>query len=339
MMVLKWMEEVQLIDGYLRSCLYDLPRGSFSLVDKQTRFLIGQIEGHTIDNLKHCLNDDEYEWVESFLSSEYVFEVPKATFPAFSKPILKWENPSRIDSAIISDTIDLRPVLEFLRQCGCKHLWIQCQNFHSAQKLLTDYFTTTFVLSIDLHILQPFDTAEYDMLIELFPVINKIHVSDLGDYSTIGKNSRIHNFQSQEEGAPLFMVNLPLFIEAMDHNTYFNRKFYSGNPEINSPNYTTISDVIEHPPVIWYSSKEKTDVCSDCEFRRMCIDKRIPIQRIEKDNWFHRSECHYNPYIAKWKGEEGYRSLAECGIISNEVGFSIDHKRLEAINQELWGEY
>ena len=38
------------------------------------------------------------------------------------------------------------------------------------------------------------------------------------------------------------------------------------------------------------------------------------------------------------KGEEGYRTLAECGVVSNAEGFSIDHERIAAINAELWGE-
>jgi len=84
--------------------------------------------------------------------------------------------------------------------------------------------------------------------------------------------------------------------------------------------------------------KSRTDVCRDCEFRNMCLDGRAPVQRSNADTWLHLSECPYNPYICKWKGEEGYRTLAECGVVSNAEGFSIDHERIAAINAELWGE-
>jgi hypothetical protein len=69
----------------------------------------------------------------------------------------------------------------------------------------------------------------------------------------------------------------------------------------------------------------------------MCSDHRAPI-RLDSDNWYHTTECSYNPYICKWKGEEGYRTLAECGVVSNAEGFIIDHERIATINAELWGE-
>ncbi len=37
-------------------------------------------------------------------------------------------------------------------------------------------------------------------------------------------------------------------------------------------------------------------------------------------------------------GEEDYFSLAECGVVSNETEFSIDHERIAEINKQLWGE-
>jgi hypothetical protein len=63
----------------------------------------------------------------------------------------------------------------------------------------------------------------------------------------------------------------------------------------------------------------------------MCIGGRVPIQR--KDGaWYHTSECCYNPYIAKWAGEEGYKSLKEVGVITNEMNTSFD---IELINKTL----
>ena len=87
----------------------------------------------------------------------------------------------------------------------------------------------------------------------------------------------------------------------------------------------------------WNVKKDDSSVCSDCEFRYACMDRRIPEPRLVL-GWFHATECPYNPYICKWQGEEGYRTLAECGVVSNAEDFSIDHERIAAINAELWGE-
>src|SRR5690606_23657338 len=178
MMVLKWMEEVQFVDGYVRSCLYDLPRGTFSLVDSQIKSLLDRIEGQTLDNLLHQLDSNEREWLEHFLQSEYLFEVPQVTFSLFPRPLLKWENSSIVYSAVLSDSNEIAATLKLLERYGCKHLWINCQTFNSAKKLLTDHFTPTFVLSIDLCILHPTERSDYAAIIKQFPVINKVYVRD-----------------------------------------------------------------------------------------------------------------------------------------------------------------
>ena len=69
----------------------------------------------------------------------------------------------------------------------------------------------------------------------------------------------------------------------------------------------------------------------------MCSDKRMPIVRKGTEVYF-LEECNYNPYIAKWNNEVGYKTLAESGIISNAEGFKINRKRINAINKELWGD-
>jgi hypothetical protein len=69
----------------------------------------------------------------------------------------------------------------------------------------------------------------------------------------------------------------------------------------------------------------------------MCVDNRVPIKR-KKDEWYHKTECNYNPYIAKWQEEEGYKTLEECGVVSDENELQINHKQLEEINTQLWGD-
>ncbi len=69
----------------------------------------------------------------------------------------------------------------------------------------------------------------------------------------------------------------------------------------------------------------------------MCVDNRLPYQR-KDGSWYHKTECNYNPYICKWKDEEGYQAFEEIGVISNENGFSINHEKIAAINKILWEE-
>lgn len=148
--------------------------------------------------------------------------------------------------------------------------------------------------------------------------------------------------------------NLQLFTESQTHHTYFNRKMYIGaKGEIkNAPeceeefgNINDLGSVEDLKQIIaipefqkyWFVHKELCDVCKDCEFRHMCVDNRLPYQR-KDGSWYHKTECNYNPYICKWKDEEGYRTLEECGVVSNEKGFSINHEKITAINKTLWEE-
>lgn len=61
---------------------------------------------------------------------------------------------------------------------------------------------------------------------------------------------------------------------------------------------------------LWHIKKDDIKVCQDCEFRHMCIDCRAFIKD-PKDIYSQPSKCPNNPYIAKWKGEEGYITVEE----------------------------
>ena len=87
----------------------------------------------------------------------------------------------------------------------------------------------------------------------------------------------------------------------------------------------------------WNITKDKCDVCKNCEYRYMCIDSRVPLSRNENE-WYYKTECNYNPFIGSWKGELEYKSLIECGIVANENGFTIDRNKLELVNTEISNE-
>lgn len=48
------------------------------------------------------------------------------------------------------------------------------------------------------------------------------------------------------------------------------------------------------------------------------------------------TECNYNPYIAKWQGEDGYLSLKDSGIQISKDGTAINNKLLNKINSNLY---
>ncbi len=198
-----------------------------------------------------------------------------------------------------------------------------------------------------------------------------IHVSDYQrvvfssqDAVQINNNSK----KSIEE----FNPNLAFYMESLSHNVFFNRKLCIDTEglirnAIELPwNYgnihdTTIREVVNQSALetnffqeylngkidfttskpsfssLWHVSKQLIDVCKDCEFKNMCFDERCPAQR-KDGSWYYNSECNYNPYICKWEGEVGYKTLKECGVVVDEKAYQRDDKALIDINNILWQE-
>lgn len=61
---------------------------------------------------------------------------------------------------------------------------------------------------------------------------------------------------------------------------------------------------------LWSIKKDDIKICQDCEFRHICTDCRAFIDD-PNDIYSHPAKCTYNPYQAKWKGEEGYIPVIE----------------------------
>ena len=130
-----------------------------------------------------------------------------------------------------------------------------------------------------------------------------------------------------------------MYTESLHFNSYYNRKIFinlqgdvSAGPlcesffgNVNEQGFDW-NTVLKHKDVkeIWELSKDKISVCNNCEFRHMCVDSRVPQKHSNGTEWYHATECNYNPFIAKWKGDEGYKTLLESGITVEKEGLSID---------------
>jgi SPASM domain peptide maturase of grasp-with-spasm system len=148
----------------------------------------------------------------------------------------------------------------------------------------------------------------------------------------------------------LFTVNVQNYTLSLSYNNCLYKKITidpNGNIK-NCPscsqsfgniNDTTLEQALNHPDFKkhWSITKDQIDVCKDCEFRHMCTDCRVFIK--DPENIYSQpAKCTYNPYIAKWQGEDGYVPVEECGTYTRETGFLVNHKRVEELNKQLWGE-
>ena len=269
---------------------------------------------------------------------------------------LDWNNPSAITNSIIClKNIDLfEKILNYLEQAICKHIVLHFIDFLSIEEIKTyinkllDYNIQSVIIICQYDEIY-FSDEFGDLIMELkinkkLFVLNSPFEKNFEDTMFFTLKEKEYNYLKRKNE---FVSNISLFSESQLHHTYFNRKLYIGPAgEIkNAPEteqvFGYIQDITEdelkeiisspHFQKYWFVHKGLIDVCKECEFRHMCVDNRVPIER-KSNEWYNSLECNYNPYIGKWEGEEGYLCLADCGVISNEKGFIMDHEKVRKIN-------
>ena len=362
-------ESCRPIKGYNRSIIYDLQRNNYDFIPNDLHSLL--------NNSTINVEDDNLEIKDYFdflFDNEYIFKMNNPLLTkGFTKLNLGWYSPSIIENTILNiadykGKPSIARIISFLNQLNCIHIQLNISAKISIENLkeLMNLFEDTKIDTVELIV------GYNNYAVESVKSFCKkyFRIKNIIVYSSPFK--KIHNFGSDSLSNIVFLKtdeitllnsgvkeyqftsNYSLFTESQNHHTYFNRKLYIGSKgEIkNAPeceetfgNINDIKDVEELKQIIatpefqkyWFVHKELCDVCKDCEFRHMCVDNRLPYQR--KDGiWYHKIECNYNPYICKWKEEEGYQTLAEIGVLSNEDGFSVNHEKIATINEVLWAD-
>lgn len=311
---------------------------------------------------------------EYCLDNELGFLCPENLISNFKKKELSWETPSLITNCIIelNSLSDLK-FISIIENLGCVDFTIIIKNIQLIEfiKLMSTHFEIfdrskciEFIFRYNTSIIEHlinngkdlfsfskiksitfFESPENEVIFQPQAGLNFVHCIDQ-NFDLI--------YSCENHSWEYFSSNIDFISEALNFHTYFNRKLYIGKEgeikrspldENDFGNIREISsdeelkEIINKPnfQLFWKVKKDNCDVCKDCELRLMCLDSRIPILR-KKNEYFFKSECNYNPYISKWKGEKGYLNLSKCGIVSDENSFSLDYEKIKKINLDLWGE-
>lgn len=326
----------QIVQGYSKALLIDLNKFSFTSIWKSEGSSFIKTQEEQTDYAEIIYNSSrKYHWDSSSYITNAIIEIS--------------EKNGLIEEA------RLDALFKNLKVLLCKHIVVR--------------FTSFFAVE---HLSRFFNMIKHDnihSIIALFDYNAAYHSDEFGDLtldhhnlktvivfdSPFDKNygDTIYFFKKKyslqfDKKISEFKIHHELYSESFLHHSYFNRKlFISALGEIkNAPEADEVFGQIEelndlkklkkiistpHFQKYWSVHKDIMDVCKDCEFRYLCVDNRIPIQR-DTDNWYHQKECNYNPYINKWRGERGYLTLHQCGIVSDQQGFMIDHDKVKKIN-------
>lgn len=362
-MYFKLFESCRPVKGYLRSAFYDLQKEDFFFIPNAVYDFVAKFNNRSKKDIIEAFEqDNNLELLEEYLDflteKQVFFWCEEKDLPLFPAMDLTWKYPAHITNTIIEleSTTPIHQIILCIASLNCTTLQLRAKDLTTILSFVKEISESNIqhieiFLKYDSSISQEMiQEALQEPRIKLFIVyyapFNKI----------LETGYRLVAYQKHcpfDDGKHIdnFKVNISLFTESQKHNTYFNRKLYVGNTgEIkNSPicketfgilqTNDEIKEIIkqENFQKYWHISKDKIDVCKNCEFRYMCIDDRKPQQRDDK-SWYNDKECNYNPYICKWQGEEGYLNLEHAGITCNHKYFTIDEQKLYKVNQQLWDE-
>jgi hypothetical protein len=345
------------VKGYLRSIIYDLGRKKYYFIPNSFNKLLDSPNklNEVIENISNNSLYDEYK--EFLMDNEIVISVPIEQSKLFKQINNDWKYHALIMRCFLKFDEKSRDIRKILKKIEENDLYelnviIDYYNLFNFLKILDTFFF--HYVSIYVHIETNTNIKEILLLMSKNDRNNFIIISDTID---IKIEDNIKNIICQKQ-LPFnqiikqnkFYVTNSLFFEANLYNVYYNKtificeKGFLYNYAWNSKSINKVLDynfqLIDNDPyfnTLWQLPKSKIKICNICEFRNMCIDNRVPIKIHNKELYFFNKECTYNPYIAKWKDEDGFVPVSECGTFSQEIGFVHDEKKIKRMNKQIWG--
>ena len=337
------------VKGYMRSIIYDLQKISYRIIPNTLFKILENSKASSLDNIYNAFDKEDRavldEYFEFLINNEFGFYCSEQERDHFPDLDLSWDNPGIITNCILDysqfNAIYIKNIINELDILGCKD--IQIRLFQSTAEnefieRILEEVKNTRIKAVDfiLEFHKEQSLAKLDELCEnngrIRTIIlynhpeNRIYRQPVKRMrSIVFSNDKLENQYNDcgKISMNYFYINTIFFTEAQHHNTCLNRKVcIDVNGEIkNCPSMqksygnikdTTLQEAIEKPGFkdYWFINKDRIDVCKDCEFRYMCTDCRAFIKNSD-DLFSQPAKCTYNPYIAKWQGEEGYITVEE----------------------------
>jgi SPASM domain peptide maturase of grasp-with-spasm system len=302
------------------------------------------------------------EILEYLLNESMIFTVPDFVKENFSDLDMRYYSSNHIENAIVDfnekSNFSIEKTVNILSALRCKTVQLRAFKSGSIHKMI-DFFNESQYTSIEtIEVLILFEKNYQDFIDKLkkFPNFLNILFHSVDENEKVESSSNILFTKEKINSSKHCGIISPYFfsgnqghvLKSINHNSCLYNKIgidEFGNVK-NCPSMSTSIGEIDNLTINDFNSflknsrfsiKDDIEVCKDCEFRYICNDCRVFTDSNSRPN-ARPAKCQYNPYISKWSHEDGFRTLAECGVISNENEFSIDHNRIAEINKEIWGE-
>lgn len=326
----RFYECCKVVKGANRTAIYDLQKISYYFIPNSVIEIFKDYENKEIDHLFNDYSSQKEQLKKYFdylLSNEIIFTTDnKDVFPAMNSVL---EKPLFLDFLFIEiDSLQKfkSDLLEnFIDNTGVEHIIFinssnSVVNLNEVLKSLNDSrvkLITFISLFHDNLIEEATDLKKkYERLKSIIffnSPIKYIKKEDDKDVEYF-ENNLEELLTRRVSSIENFTLNIKAYLESINYNLYFNRKAYINNKGEVKPSYVhreyygnieneSLKDIVfkEHFQSLWKLTKDKIEVCKDCEFRYMCPDNRIPIKN--EDRYIHDTNCNYDPYTNTWHEE------------------------------------
>ena len=369
-----FFESCKVIKGFKKSIILDFQRNKIFNVPNSFKYFIDKTNKTSLNELyekygseSKAILDEYVNFIEENELGAFLSKEEKKSFPVLDT---SWFMHSHITNCCIEiskiDSEFLNRLENIFILCNIQSVLFKFEMFDNDQILsLLEFINISVLKECEIIFFSPLglnkkvisDIAFQSLKINRFYIYgskkNLIVNSKTYDTYYINQSYDAIREESLSNFYPHIDFKFNNYTESQKHNLYFNRKLYvSSEGEIKNAfeldeRYGSIHHLKEPKDIYeiinnkefkkyWHVIKNETFVCKDCEFRYICIDNRVPLQA-DNNSWYYENECAYNPYIAKWIGEDGYKSLLESGITINKQKLKMDRRKLNKVNEEIWG--
>ena len=337
----------KVVKGFLRAIIYDLQKNDYHLVPLEIE-----------DVLRSPITPFDAKITENLLVADVIFPSSLPGSNHFEDMNLAFSHPSHISNVVcrVANESPIREIVALLETLRC----------YNVQFIIED--ECDFEIGPLLFLISVSSFKHVELVIS-FPMSEKLitatnwsahpeirtifiykaptpEISQLDAQHLLIIKSTQHDINgSPPKNESLFIVNVFMYTESLKFNTFYHKKLFidkfgSLMPALDSTttygnvlqsNQDTLSLIQSHRfSRLAHITKEEIFVCNVCEFRHMCVDSRIP-RPAKHGKWYHDTECNYNPFIAKWEHESGFRGLEESGITVNMYGIQINNEVLDRV--------
>ncbi|GER59496.1 hypothetical protein ULMA_16040 [Patiriisocius marinus] len=348
------------IQGFNRAIIYDLIRNDYFFISNEIFSLINSSGIIKFEN-----EFESTDWIDFLLSEEILFKIENDielnNFPEVDR---QFQTPFLISDVIIHDNIEVSLFSELFGKIDVRNISIIVKHYDKTRiNYIIKNISKLEVDSIHLILIEEnrdYSPSDFRNLVKfnqvfailLFNSSYSNYTNNNSEFFKIIEYSNSFTEYSANVYKNKLSINFDHFFEAYNYHNYFNKKIYIdnlGNIKNGLNSYDIFGNILKISKdnfinIIqsnnfqkkWSIKKKNTLICKDCEFRYMCVDPRDVKLNENSNLWFHEYECNYNPFISKWKGEQGYSNLSDSGILVTEKSFEIDKKVLKKKLARLW---